>query len=385
MNIVVISHTYISPINRKKWQVLGQLYPDVDITVIIPMTWPTTLFEHEAIIKPDENMPNCRFIALEVSGAGNEAKYRYKPRQLFLTLRAAKPDLIHVEQGASAISYAQANVMARLINRHVRSIFFTWINWEHSYSLKHKLFFTPLEKLNLASAHGAIAGNHDAGKLLQAHGFNKPIAIIPQLGVDVDLFKPNPSLLSVRKRIGFIGRFVHEKGVFTLLEAFADLAHQFPAWDLSFIGNGAAREELLQSILHHNINERVAIIDPVPHEQIAALLHNIDILVLPSHDTSTWREQFGHVLIEAMACGVAVIGSDAGEIPNVIQEGGLICEQKNTASLLAQLKTLMQDEVLRRSFAQLGLARVHDKYSHQAIAQQTYAFWQIIMGPKEKA
>ena len=383
MNIVVISHTYIAPINRKKWQVLALLHPDVNLTVIIPHAWPSTMFNHVATIVPSDNLPNCTFVALDVAHAGNEILYTYKPRQLFATLRAAHPDLIQVEQGASAACYAQANIIARLVNRKVRSIFFTWINWEQRHSLKHRLLFTPLEKLNLASAHGAITGNHDAKILLAAHGFKHPIAVIPQLGVDTDHFTPNRAELTVRKRIGFIGRLVEEKGILLLVEAFADLAHRFPDWDLAFIGSGSAREQLWQTVLHHNLQERVALIDPLPHEQMATFLNSTDILVLPSYDTPVWREQFGHVLIEAMACGVPVIGSSAGEISHVIDTAGLVFTQKNTADLLAQLQTLMQDEGLRRSLAQLGLDRARTVYSHQAIAAQTYAFWQHIMGTKE--
>jgi glycosyltransferase involved in cell wall biosynthesis len=382
MNIVIIGHTYISPINRKKWVVFAQLYPSFNITVIFPKSWPTTLFNHKAEICDEYYLPNCRFVALDVRKAGNELLYSYKAYQLYKVMREAKPSIIQVEQGCSAISYAQANIIARMINRKIISLFFTWINWEQKESFKHRVLLHPIEQLNLASAHGAIVGNHDAGKILQKKKFIKPIYVIPQLGVDTDIFKPNPTPQSGRRRIGFIGRFTLEKGILTLLEAFTDLAYTFPLWDLVFIGKGPARETLEQAINHHNLQERSFIIDPVPHEQIASLINNLDILVLPSYDTPTWREQFGHVIIEAMACGVAVIGSNAGEIPHVIDIFGLVFEQKNAQALLAQLKTLMQDDGLRQALADQGLNHARTKYSHQAIAEQTHACWMDVLEQK---
>ncbi len=379
MNIVIIGHTYISPINRKKWVVLAQLYPALNITIIFPSTWPTTLFNHVAEISDEYYLPNCRFVALNARKTGNELLYSYKTYQLYKIIREAKPTLIQVEQGCSAMSYAQANIISKMLNRKITSLFFTWVNWEQHESFKHKLLLRPIEQLNLASAHAAIVGNHDAGNILQKKKFLKPIYVIPQLGVDTDIFKPDPQPRSGRKRIGFIGRFTPEKGMLTLLEAFADLAHFFADWDLVFVGKGSHKDALEQGIIHHNLHERSFIIDPVPHEQVAGLINSMDILVLPSYDTPCWREQFGHIIIEAMACGVAVIGSNAGEIPHVIDIFGLIFEQKNAQALLAQLKTLMQDDGLRHALAQQGLKHAQTKYSHQAIAEQTYACWMDIL------
>jgi glycosyltransferase involved in cell wall biosynthesis len=375
MNVVIIGHTYIAPINRKKWVVLAQLYPDVNLTIIIPKTWKTELFEHVADISDEYYLPNCRFVALDAQRTGNELLYAYRSHQLYRILKQAKPNILQVEQGYSSAVYAQANIVARMVDSRIISTFFTWVNWEQHETLKHKIFFRPLEKINLAYAQAAIVGNRDAATLLIKRKFTKPIYVIPQLGVDTELFKPQEQVNNGRKRIGFLGRFVEEKGIFTLLEAFADLAHFFPEWDLIFVGKGPETQKLEAAILHHNIHERTHIIAPVTHEQIPSILNSLSILVLPSHDTPTWREQFGHVLIEAMSCGVPIIGSDAGEIPNVIGTAGLVFEQKNPQALLAQLKTLMQDETLRHALIKEGLQLANTTYSHQAIAQQTHESW----------
>ena len=140
------------------------------------------------------------------------------------------------------------------------------------------------------------------------------------------------------------------------------------------------RKLLLKKNLVQKSNlQDITFCPPVSHYKMAELINNIDILVLPSYDTPDWKEQFGHILIEAMACAVPVIGSSAGEIPNVIKDAGLIFEQKNHQALLDSLKTLMQDEKLRETVGKKGLERVIKYYSHQAIAIKTHEFWELII------
>ena len=79
---------------------------------------------------------------------------------------------------------------------------------------------------------------------------------------------------------------------------------------------------------------------------MARYLARMSVLVLPSLTTARWKEQFGRVLIEAMALGVPVIGSDSGEIPWVIGDAGLVFPEGNSAVLRERLRALFHDERL---------------------------------------
>ena len=85
-----------------------------------------------------------------------------------------------------------------------------------------------------------------------------------------------------------------------------------------------------------------------------------------------WVEQFGRVLIEAMACGVPVVGADCGEIPNVIGDAGLMFPQNDHAALRAHLDRLMHDDALRADLRARGRARVLERYTMKHIASQTF-------------
>jgi len=78
--------------------------------------------------------------------------------------------------------------------------------------------------------------------------------------------------------------------------------------------------------------------------------------VLPSETQANWKEQFGRVLIEAMACGTPVVGSNSGEIPQLISSsgGGLVFPERDASAFAAALKRLIADQVLRRSCAEKG-------------------------------
>lgn len=379
MKVLVVSHTYISPINRKKWQILASLFSDIDITVVFPTIWPTTIFNHKA--EPDLsafNLVNCKFVALDTFKAGNEVLYSYRPVKLLNLIKKISPDIIHVEQGDSALSYFQAILFSKILKLRSKFIFFTWINWRHKFSLKYRIFWKFIENFNLKKSSAAITGNNAAKNILIEKGFKSEILTLPQLGVDTDLFSPNQKNTSIIK-IGFAGRFVEEKGIFLLLQAFMALSKKYHNLKLSYLGTGPCLEKLNYEIKNNNLFDKVEVILPVPHEQVAKFMQNLDIFVLPSLDTPIWREQFGHVLIEAMACKIAVVGSDAGAIPDVLEGAGLVFGQNDVLALQNIIELLVKDENLRLNIANNGYKKVLQYYSSEAIAKQTYKLWKSIL------
>ncbi len=104
----------------------------------------------------------------------------------------------------------------------------------------------------------------------------------------------------------------------------------------------------------------------------------LDVLALPSRTTPTWKEQFGRVLIEAMACGVPVVGSDSGEIPHVIGDAGLIFAEDDVAALRTHLQRLADDAVQRLHLGEMGRERVLARYTMARIAQETVAVYEQV-------
>ena len=378
MRVLVIGHAYISPINREKWQVFSKKYSDIQIKILIPKFWPATLFEIEAGNLSGYNSENCEFVSFKTFKSGNEVLYGYNFFNMINLIKNFNPDLIHVEQGDNAFSYFQAILLAKIFCKKTKFIFFTWVNWEEKRSWKYKLFWKIIEKFNLFFSNGAIVGNSDAKSILRKKGFRPPVEVLLQLGVNKKRFKQifEKSLEKQDKKyIGFIGRIVREKGIFNLVDAFAMLYKKFRNWNLLFVGDGVNKKELLEYVHKNNLEDRIEFRKSVAHEQVYKILNELDIFVLPSYDTPNWREQFGHVLIEAMFCKIPIIGSDAGEIPNVIKDAGLIFKQKNVNELFICLKKLIEDRDLRQELKQKGYKHFCKNYSYEIIAEKTYNFW----------
>ena len=118
--------------------------------------------------------------------------------------------------------------------------------------------------------------------------------------------------------IGYAGGLLPEKGVDVLVRASAGLEQE---WRLRFAGGG--QEDALRELARElGVADRVEFVGRLPSTQMPDFYRRLDVLALPSRTTPTWKEQFGRVLIEAMACGVPVVGSDSGEIPHVIGDAG---------------------------------------------------------------
>jgi len=264
-----------------------------------------------------------------------------------------------------------------------RMLFYTWANiYKH-----HPFPFNLFEKYNFKYASYAIAGNQAAKENLRRKGFSKPIAIIPQSGIDTDEFKP----YEVKNKdedtftIGYVGRIVEQKGVMDLVKAVAGLPKRAR---LLFVGSGILRPQLQKLGRELGLGERLDFVPSVsselmpgylPSKQIPGYLNRLNVLVLPSRTRRNWKEQFGRALLEAMACEVPVVGSDSGEIPNVIGEAGLIFHEGDVDDLRNQLLKLMADRELRHYVAKSGRRRVINHYTHTRIAEAHYKVYQEMM------
>ena len=93
---------------------------------------------------------------------------------------------------------------------------------------------------------------------------------------------------------------------------------------------------------------------------------------------SFWKEQFGHAIIEAMACETPVIGSDSAEVPNVIREAGIITPEGDADSLREAIAHMAASPELRQQLGKAGRAHVSAKYTHQEIARQLVEFFKSL-------
>jgi glycosyltransferase involved in cell wall biosynthesis len=178
--------------------------------------------------------------------------------------------------------------------------------------------------------------------------------------IDTKRFKVDPNR-SQRGNltVGSTSMLRPEKGVDTLIEAFAKL--RTPGVRLLLIGDGPEQAALEARVEALGIGDRVQFAGATVYT--APYLHQIDIFVLPSHS-----EALSNSLMEAMACGCAVVASRVGGNPELVSHGhtGLLFKVGDAADLAAQLECLVKDAPLRRLVAGSGARRIHTEFSIDA-------------------
>lgn len=278
-------------------------------------------------------------------------------------LERIRPHVLHMDEEPYNLATWLALRSAR--RQGIAATFFTWQNLERHYPFPFRRF----EQENYRRAPLVIAGSHDAASVLRAKGYAGEVAMIPQFGVDPDIFMPASSVPSDGVlRIGYAGALLPEKGVDLLLRACATLTCD---WKLILAGEGEAESALREQSASLDIAERVEFRGRVASASMPALYHQMDVLVLPSRTLPNWKEQFGRVLVEAMASGVVPVCSDSGEMAQVVGEAGLVFAEEDWRGIAAHLQRLAESPELRCRLAEVGRARVLERYTMAAIARET--------------
>ncbi len=369
MRVAVISHTYILAANRGKLESLRSI-PGIEIVLVVPNRW-TNRDLRQAFSA--EQIGESPFPTRAVSSAsfGFRSLLTYSPMGLWRTLREFRPDIVHLEEEPWGVAALETALICRRLR--VPFAFFTWENTDG----RLPLLLRVIQRFVFANARAAVAGNREAGMLLQRAGFRGAVSVLPQLGVDVGRFSPGADNGGADVPVvGFVGRLVPGKGIMALLDSVARIDAPFR---VMVVGNGPLRTEVLARARALGLDGKLVLHDAVRHHEVPEYLQRMSLLVLPSRTTATWKEQFGHVLIEAMACGVPVVGSDSGAIPEVIGDAGVVVPEGDVTALTRAISQLLADPARRRELAARGRARVLSQYTNESIAQRLVTVWDQVL------
>jgi glycosyltransferase involved in cell wall biosynthesis len=189
-------------------------------------------------------------------------------------------------------------------------------------------------------------------------------------GLDLDQFRPldspRPSVLPpLSLVIGVVCALRPEKGLSTLVKAFAEMRDLGPRLRLAIVGSGQMRDPLEAEARALGIWEQ-CVFAPATSD-VADWLRAIDIFVLPS-----LTEALSNSLMEAMACGCCVVASNVGGNPELVRHGenGLLFEPRDAPGLSTVLRTLVEDESLRRRLAAAGEQTIRTHFSIRSSAER---------------
>lgn len=364
MRVLMVSKALVVGIYQRKLELIAE--QGVDLLAVVPPSWRD---ERGEMLLEQTHTDGYRLETLLLRWNGDFHIHTYVG--LGALMREFRPQIVHIDEEPYNLAAWQALHFARRVG--ARTLFFTWQNilrrypppfsWGEAWMLRHVDYL--------------IAGTESAAEVWRAKGYRGALAVIPQFGVDAERFTPTatPHIDNKPFTIGYFGRLVEEKGLFTLLEAVAAMGGD---WRLRLVGGGPLKDELEARAKALGIADKTEFCGQIPSTEMPAQYQTLDALVLPSLTRPNWKEQFGRVLIEAMASGVSVIGSDSGAIPDVVGDAGLIFPEGDAEALRDRLNRLCTDTSLRKSLIEKGHMRVRDHFTQAQVAQMTVEVYETL-------
>jgi glycosyltransferase involved in cell wall biosynthesis len=372
MKILMVGHSYAVALNRRLCREVARAGGDgVSVTVVAPASYPGDL--RPIALERLEGEPYV-LEAVAVRFARVPHLFLYGGR--LRALLNGSWDVVHAWEEPYIMAGWQ---IARGTRPGSALVFSSFQNQPKRYPPP----FRWIERYCLARAAGWTAfGQTVAMNLKDRPGYRgKPMRTIP-LGVDLDVFRPDAEAgrqvlgeLGWREPgppvVGYLGRFVSEKGV----EMLTRVLDRLPArsWRALFVGGGPLEGALRAWAGRYADQARV--VTGVSHDAVPAYLNAMDLLAAPSQTTPRWKEQLGRMLLEAMASGVPIVASDSGEIPYVVADAGRIVPETDEAAWVAALGALLENPDVRRDGRERGLARARDVYAWPLVARQYLDFF----------
>jgi glycosyltransferase involved in cell wall biosynthesis len=369
LKVVSISHTaHGLGSGRLRYEALAETGA-VELVVVVPDRWRDSGVNKPA--DPNVSPVDIRFRQVRLPYARAVKWYAHWYPGLGALLREISPDVLHLWEEPWGMVALQACILR---NRYAPQ---AALVLETEQNILHKLPF-PFEctrRFTLRQTDWLIARSREAAGVSTAVGYRGGSTLV-EYCVDKSFFHPQDLSIGGRNasvnvsparslKVGYVGRLIKEKGLFTVLEA---LKVCTPEVTLTLVGDGCARKELADQVDSSGLQQRVKFMKPQSPEKVASFMHSCDVLLLMSETTATWKEQFGRVIIEAQACGTPVIGSSSGAIPSVIGEGGWIVPEGDPDALAILLDRLATNPQLIAD-AKIAALRNIKRFDREKVAQ----------------
>ena len=179
-----------------------------------------------------------------------------------------------------------------------------------------------------------------------------------------------------------VGRLIDWKGTKFLIAAMPAVLEKFPDTKLIIIGTGPERDGLTRNVRELGISDQVEFSGAISAADLPSYYRSADVFVLPSINRAGKTEGLGVVLLEAMASGCPVIGSNIGGIPDIITDGknGFLVPEQDPTALAEKIIRIMSDAEMREKFRKNGYARIQESFTWTAIADQFSSVYSQVLG-----
>lgn len=255
---------------------------------------------------------------------------------IFFTVRKIKSEIIHVQSIGSGVP-------AYIIKKILKKPYIVWGRGSDVYLPGR--FIRVTRNLVLQNADAILVLTEDMRKKMTEFTSRK-IYIVPN-GIDLVEFKGvaiKSDNDTAGKIILFVGSLYPIKGVKYLLMAMKNIHEEMPDACLIIVGDGGEREQLEALSIQMRIQNYIQFVGRVPHKKVLTFMHQADVFVLPS-----LSEGLPNVIIEAMACGLPIVASRVGGIPDIIEDGvnGFLVNPESSDEIANRILMLLQNSEIK--------------------------------------
>jgi glycosyltransferase involved in cell wall biosynthesis len=310
-----------------------------------------------------------RFARVAVMANYLEAQHR----AIMAEARESPTDVIHahwaIPTGPAAVMAARKLGVPSVITMHGGDVY---VNPEQGYDFPTRWYVRPALRWTLRHAGALTAITEDCRQhALRAGAPDDHIRLVFN-GTDLRRFSPGvngsaPDLQFGPNMIFACRQLFPRKGIRFLLEAAAQLKPRFPDLKVVLAGDGFERPELARLAADLGIDSDVTFLGWVPNADLPPYYRAAAVSVIPSLE-----EGFGIPAAEAMGCEVAVVASNAGGLPEVVEHGvtGLVVRRGDSGALAQAIGSLLADPARRREMGQAGRKRALRLFDWDRTAEQ---------------
>ncbi len=385
LKLMIVSHAMVQEVCQKRWRLFSERYL-VDVTVVVPRVWQSVWLKKKWVFRPRPvREENYRVLTFPATTTRFWGKYLFY--SLDMGLREVQPDVIYVVQEEMLWIQQQVITLRRRWAPGAKMMFFSM-----------NALGVPAARPDQRWRWERVRQNHDAAlghypgclKSLKDAGFNKPMFMQTQVGVDETLYAPDPRDREIMRGqlglqdhfvIGYAGRLIRDKGVDVLLQALDSVRGN---WKLLLAGGGDYEEHIRNFFHERGWDDRLVFAGAVAQTEVARHLRAMDCFAIGSRTRPYWLDTFPNSLVQAMSCGVAVVGSDSAAIPHIIQDAGLIVREGDAPALADALNLYIRDQGQREAYGRRARERAVRLAGLEAINENFFDIIQQVMSGRYK-
>lgn len=364
MRILRISHSGVVDAWRERERVVRR--HGHEVTSVTAQVWDEGGRDTSLRPRPGEDVVGVR------TWGRHPALFVYDPRPLWRLL-GERWDVLDLHEEPFALSTAEVLAIRALRRSRAPYCLYSAQNIDKRYPIP----FRWLERWSLTHAGAVSVCNEEAGRIVTRKGLTGR-AVLIGLGIDPEHFVPGVRSIGSDDglvHVGYVGRLASHKGVDVLIDAIA----REPGLRLSIAGAGPEAGALQARADRDDVRGRVELVGSVPYADLPEFYRALDVLAVPSLVTPGWLEQFGRVVVEAMACGTPVVASDSGALPDVTQGAGLLVPPGDAGELARALVRVGADPELSATMRSEGLTRARE-FSWDAIGGKYVELYEDLAG-----